>query len=42
LLQIAPDLGGVTEIEGVRGVKSSSAIRRTLSFIERDNRFPIH
>jgi hypothetical protein len=40
LLQIAPALGGVAEIEGVRGAKSRRAMKRTLSFIERKNRFP--
>ena len=40
LLQIAPAFGGVAEIEGVRGAKSRSAIKRTLNFIERNNKFP--
>jgi len=40
LLQIAPVFGGVAEIEGVRGAKSRSDIKRTLSFIERNNKFP--
>jgi hypothetical protein len=40
LLQIAPALGGVAEIEGVRGAKSRRVIRTTLSFIERNNKFP--
>jgi hypothetical protein len=39
LLQIAPALGGVAEIEGARGAKRRRAIRRTLSFIERNNTF---
>jgi hypothetical protein len=40
LLQIAPALGGVAEIEGVMGAKSRRAMRRTLSFIERNDKFP--
>ncbi len=39
LLQIAPALGGVAEIEGARGARSRRVIRRTLSFIERNNKF---
>jgi hypothetical protein len=40
LLQIAPAFGGVAEIEGVRGAKSRKAITRTLSFIDRNTKFP--
>jgi hypothetical protein len=40
LLQIAPALGGVAEIEGVRGAKSRKAMTRTLSFMKRNNKFP--
>jgi hypothetical protein len=39
LLQIAPTLGGVAEIEGVRGAKSRMAMRITLSFIETNDRY---
>ncbi|MGA1334176.1 MAG: hypothetical protein ACO31A_04810, partial [Candidatus Nanopelagicaceae bacterium] len=31
---------GVAEIDGVREARSSMAMRRTLSFIERNTKFP--
>jgi hypothetical protein len=40
LPQIAPALGGVAEIEGARGARSKREMRRTFSFIERNNKFP--
>jgi hypothetical protein len=39
LLQAAPALRGVAEIEGVRGAKRRRAMRKTLSFIETDDRY---
>ena len=38
LLQIAPALGGVAEIDGARGAKSRRAIRMALSFMERNDK----
>jgi hypothetical protein len=39
LVQTAPAFGGVAEIEGARGVKSRSAMKRILRFIERNDKF---
>ena len=39
LLQIAPALGGVAEIEGANGAKSNRAKSRTFIFIDLNTKF---